>query len=106
MTTKVKLTVNGGWWQFRDALKAGHDFDTPNGTLYGRNTPEGGWRWGRLDYDLRDSVKRADYVIWSYSTPIAWRTDGEWHAPEVKYSVTTSRHQGRIFTAISQLRES
>jgi len=35
------------------------------------------------------------YVVWSYATPIAWTTpDGETRVPDVKYSVTTSRHQG------------
>ena len=35
------------------------------------------------------------FVVYSYSTPIAWITpDGTVTRPEVRYSVTTSRHQG------------
>jgi hypothetical protein len=46
----------------------------------------------------------AVYLIRSYNTPIAWLdARGEWTIPDVKYSVTTSRHQGKIRTAISQL---
>lgn len=42
---------------------------------------------------------RLVYVVYSYATPIAWveetMTDGErWIIPEVKYSVTTTNHQG------------
>lgn len=35
------------------------------------------------------------YVVWSYSTPIAWvNHDGTHVIPDVKYSATSSRHQG------------
>jgi hypothetical protein len=39
------------------------------------------------------------YVVFSYGTPIAWRTAGDqgacgWTIPAVRYSVTTSKHQG------------
>lgn len=35
------------------------------------------------------------YVVYSYSTPIAWVCfDGRVVIPEVGYSVTTTRHQG------------
>jgi len=34
------------------------------------------------------------YVVYSYATPIAWITSsGSHHAPDVKYSPTTSGHQ-------------
>lgn len=38
-------------------------------------------------------------VIYSYSTPIAWY-DAEfekWFVPDVRYSVTTSKHQGYLW---------
>jgi len=38
-----------------------------------------------------------DYVIFSYSTPIAYRANGEWYIPTTKYSVTTSKHQGKLY---------
>lgn len=38
---------------------------------------------------------RPVYVVWSYSTPIAWITNaGQCVIPDVKYSPTTSNHQG------------
>lgn len=52
------------------------------------------YRWGRLPYEYRDSVKIARTVVYSYSTPIAWVTeDGEIICPDLRYSVTTSNHQ-------------
>ena len=45
----------------------------------------------------------AQYVVWSYDTPIAWWTpvseggdpdNHGWTIPDVSYSVTTSRYQG------------
>jgi hypothetical protein len=56
-----------------------------------------------------------DYVIYSYGTPIAWRTreahygnngltySHRWVVPDVRYSVTTSKHQGKVRTALSQI---
>ncbi len=42
------------------------------------------------------------YVVFSYSTPIAWENaDGTLYVPEVKYSVTTSRHQSHCRVAAS-----
>ena len=100
--TTVKLTTRSAWWEFSKAIAAGQDFDT-SGALRGRSGESVCDAVGWLDYDLRNSVKDADYVIYSYQTPIAWRTQGQWHTPNVKYSATTSRHQSTIFTAIDQL---
>jgi hypothetical protein len=37
------------------------------------------------------------YVVWSYATPIAWYTESEgWVIPPVKYSPTTTKHQGNL----------
>ena len=44
------------------------------------------------------------YAIWSYETPIAWKlSDGTWHVPNVKYSVTTTKQQNKVATAISTM---
>jgi len=45
---------------------------------------------------------REMYVVFSYTTPIAWFApslghDGAWRIPDAKYSVTTSRHQGKLY---------
>ena len=62
-------------------------------------------------YNMVDSV--VNYVIYSYNTPIAyrrvadWNRDGtanyEWIVPDVRYSVTTTKHQGKVRTALSQI---
>lgn len=48
------------------------------------------------------------YVVSSYATPIAWAVrfgaDGvEWIQPPVKYSVTTTRHQSVVSSAIARV---
>lgn len=49
--------------------------------------------WGKLNDDTeRAATGRADYVIYSYQTPIAWRVAGAWHVTGESYSVTTARH--------------
>lgn len=47
----------------------------------------------------KDSMDRViDYIVWSYSTPIAWhRTDGTWHVVDQKFSLTTTKHQGNLY---------
>jgi len=98
----LKLTTRSSWLEFRDAIENSQDFDT-SGALKGRNERHGAMNLGRLPRDLDATARDADYVVYSYATPIAWRTQGQWHTPDVKYSVTTSRHQSKIFTAIEGL---
>lgn len=51
---------------------------------------------GQLPSQYIESAERASYVVYSYSTPIAWWSEEDgWSRPEVKYSVTTSVHQGK-----------
>lgn len=54
--------------------------------------------------EITDSVRRGtlDYVIMSYATPIAWHdSQTGWTVPRVHYSVTTSRHAGRVRDAVT-----
>lgn len=38
------------------------------------------------------------YVVYSFFTPIAWKTlSGRWHIVRQRFSVTTSKHQGRLY---------
>lgn len=104
MTRKLTV-IRSSWMDYRDVLEAGEDFDT-SGSLRGRRE---GWGaslvWGhRLPAEYHASARAADYVVYSYATPIAWRTQGQWVTPDVKYSVTTSRQQSTVFTAIAELR--
>lgn len=98
----MKLKVNGGWWQFTEPLRDREAFQT-HGALYG--APIGDLPFSdRLPEHYVDSFRDGKYAIYSYGTPIAWlNEDGVWIMPGIKYSVTTSKHQGRIFTAIGQL---
>lgn len=56
----------------------------------------------------RADESRVVYVVRSYATPIGWAVSSEtdygmglfWVVPPVKYSVTTSRHQGYLRRAI------
>lgn len=43
------------------------------------------------------------YIVWSYSTPIAWEHAGIWYRPAVTYSTTTSKHQSQCPIGVSRL---
>lgn len=75
----------------------------------------GGYPLGQLPQPWRDiliahttnsqgQVERA-YVVYSYQTPIAWWTKAHgWVIPPVKYSRTTSVHQGKLYLALASVR--
>lgn len=85
-------------WQAREALSERRAYTT-HGAMY---AIEGVTGTGRLPRDWADEY-RADmdhitYTVVSYSTPIAWVLDnGTVVIPDVKYSVTTSKHQGMLY---------
>jgi hypothetical protein len=80
-----------------------------NGTVFGAIRPifnDGGWSHptsvGKLPSEYHGEFETASaatdfYAVYSYATPIAWHANGQWTIPPVKYSVTTSRHQGRLY---------
>jgi hypothetical protein len=46
---------------------------------------------------------QVQYVLYSYSTPMAWLLEGgDWVRPPVKYSVTTTGHQSVFASAIRE----
>jgi hypothetical protein len=102
--TIARLTTRSGWWKYVDVLKNRQPFTTA-GAL--RGAPATGHEsTGRLPEDWRRLYRTgSDYTVWSYGTPIAWHrpADDIWITPDERYSVTTSRHQSKIATAISQL---
>ena len=57
---------------------------------------------GRLDSWLVSNLiaNKPDFIVYSYGTPIAWHHAGGWEMPNVRYSVTTSKHQGIVRRAI------
>lgn len=102
-----KLSANGSWTQFRAVLEVLEDFDT-RGSLYGRAQNFASSK-GMLSENWRISLQTVEdwgeleYVVYSDGTPIAWCASGEWTMTHEKHSATTTRHQSRIYTAISQL---
>ncbi len=87
---------------FRDALSI-HEPFTTHGALEGVCMPSY-VTLGQLPSAYHDSARKAHYVVYSYRTPIAWYVPSVgWVMPDTRYSVTTSKHQGKIRTAISQL---
>jgi len=72
--------------------------------LYGVVVPyDGHIQSGKLPQQFRDqlALDRPDFIVYSYGTPIAWHSDKGWFIPEVKYSVTTSKHQNYVRRAVA-----
>lgn len=96
MTTTTKRRVSTG--AAAQLISERMSFTT-SGALRGQTRTPGDPVWGestgRLPREWFDSLTHADYVVTSYATPIAWHVPDEgWVRPAVKYSPTTSRHQG------------
>lgn len=51
----------------------------------------------QLPAEYAESYYISEYAVYSYNTPIAWYGPEGWVMPDEKYSVTTSRHQGRLW---------
>lgn len=116
-TAVPKLKINGSFSQFVQPLRNREAFDT-HGSLRGIVGKTYG---GILPEIYKESAHSADYTVLSYATPIAWFvpngssvdipsncvveavSSGYWIMPDVRYSVTTSKQQGRIRTALSVL---
>ena len=58
---------------------------------------------GQLPIEFEQQLKldKPNFIVYSYNTPIAWHSDKGWFIPEVKYSVTTSKHQGYVRRAVA-----
>ncbi|MFM9442570.1 hypothetical protein [Streptomyces acidiscabies] len=88
-------------WAVRRALAARQPF-----TTYGAlsATDRRSYCVGRLPewwadrYRSAADAGRITYQVYSYSTPIAWVLDDDTAVmPQVRYSATTSRHQGLLY---------
>lgn len=103
---KTLRNKKDGFQVFTEALRRNEDFQNSTGSLSGRSRREVSG-YGRLPASWREDLDRdkegVEYVVYSYSTPIAWRKRGVWTVPDTRYSVTTSQHQGKIAAAISDL---
>jgi hypothetical protein len=61
---------------------------------------------GYLPQKHHESFYRSTYRVYSYSTPIAWWSEQEgWVIPDVKYSITTTRHQSKARVGAREYRE-
>ena len=89
------------WWEMRDAIGSGEQFRNSTKSVTGHKGPA--WTMHRLPGKFHESAASADYTVRSYGTPIAWRIDGVWVVPDVRYSVTTSRHQSLVRVAVGEL---
>jgi hypothetical protein len=93
----------------RDAIhyiSTGREFTAS--ALSGNSVKEYTPNAGRLDREeyakLIEATSRPEwvYVVYSYGTPIAWRTNEAWYVVEQKFSVTTSKHQNYTRRAIAE----
>lgn len=76
-------------------------FETHTGSLCGAFVTQTVGPTGYLPPEHRaalieawERAGRGLFIVWSYGTPIAWHDGEQWTRPDVKYSQTTSRHQG------------
>lgn len=111
MADKVRhLPMRGGWVAFAEAMRERAAFSGGGGPCHGCPKIPGVpmFTTGKLDEGWYESVAEADYVVYSYQTPIAWHIPGmhAWMVPETRYqndegkpSKTTTRHQNMIRTA-------
>lgn len=120
----VKLNAKCGpkasFLEYRSVLDAMRPFTTPTRTLRGQpvgpyspNPDETVVSSGNMAVDHREEwASLLDsgnvlYVVWSYNRPIAFAVlmDDEtqevgWFVPPIRYSATTSQHQGKIRAAL------
>lgn len=96
-TQRATLSTAGGFIAARQAFSA-------NDTLTGKSMsymPHEGRMPASFGPELGSASSAEDfYVVFSYDTPIAWYANGVWTMPKVKYSSTTSRHQGIVRRAV------
>jgi hypothetical protein len=98
-----KLSINNALRSgLLDAIRERRDFDT-HGAMRGESGAP--VHTGYLPREFRTMLdshrERVTFTVYSYGTPIAWHVAGSgWIVPDVRYSVTTSKHQGRTLWAL------
>ena len=116
---KLNQYGKGGWQETRGrmyrAILAGEEFKSGAMSATTQSSEVSHYGLGILPPPWREVIIKdhPDYVVWSYQTPIAWhytetvpQGSGErerhiWVIPDVRYSATTSRHQGLVRSAMS-----
>lgn len=88
---------------FANMLRYNQEFNT-HGNLRARREFQGYGEYEPFDDIDIDELMAATYVVYSYETPIAWRLrSGAWIKNGTRYSATTAKHQGKVFSAIDLL---
>ena len=77
------------------ALKPFETYGALRATLYDFDATGADYRFAPYKDEFY-ALPRPTYVVWSYRTPIAWYTNGQWVKPDIKYSTTTSKHQAKV----------
>jgi len=111
-TTSTTVSIRRDISALRDALRNRGDFAISTRNLRGqaRLTLRYPLFTGRLPAEYSDSAQSADYVVFSYDTPIAWHLAGQdaerdeaWIVPGTPYSRTTTQHQTAVSDALYSL---
>jgi hypothetical protein len=97
----IHLTLAHGSNAHRDRARlvalsnAGTEWQGANRSISGRRGLDG---FGKLnpDTETRAQLRSAEFVIYSYETPIAWRTGAAWTISPERYSPVTGRHQSYL----------
>ena len=95
--------------QGQPARAGGREREAGRHSFRGRAQSAGSDTIGRLPNNLEPGRRnlQTDFTVYSYNTPIAWRTtSGHWEVPRIKYSRTTQRHQSAIRSALSNTHHS
>lgn len=94
LTTRSRATA--------EAIRDMRPFTTSGALSAQATTGLGRYDAGRLaNEDKRAFLDQCDeigYVVFSYSTPIAWHSNKYgWHKVSQKFSSTTTKHQGNLY---------
>lgn len=113
--TTLQTSVHGAYGndKLAQTVARGEGF-TAGGRAYGQPNVRGE---GNPDYVERGSLRSEsardtlaecrkagiEYVIYSYSTPIAWKSGGVWYVVSEKFSPSTTKHQSMVRGIIHNL---
>jgi hypothetical protein len=94
--------ISGRSMRVPEMIRDREPFET-FGSFYADNTSGYVYSGHLRGYDLEVLSKHRSegtitYVVWSYATPIAWWSEEfGWHKVRQTFSVTSSKHQGRLY---------